>query len=371
MSDSADLNSLRKQIDAIDQQLQKLISDRARLAGEVAEVKQADYIAAKERGESPELVFYRPEREAQILRKVMERNEGPLDDKTIAQIFRELISACLALEQPLQVAYLGPEGTFTQAAAMIHFGHAVITEPQPTIANVFAQVEAGTCDYGVVPVENSTEGMVSHTLDNFIESSLKICGEVEMRIELHLLAHPEADTGKITRICAHQQALAQCRHWLDRNWPNVEKVAVSSNGEGARIASTDPGTVAIAGEMAADLYGLQKLASNVEDYANNSTRFLVIGRETVPASGDDKTSLIVSTRNTPGALFHLLEPFEKAGISLTRIDSRPSPTETWAYVFFMEFEGHLDDPKVKEIMTALQDKSVLLKPLGSYPRAVI
>lgn len=371
MSDSADLKRLRDQIDSIDQQLQKLISERARLATEVAEVKQAEYEAAKARGESPELVFYRPEREAQILRRVMERNEGPLDDKTIAQVFRELISACLALEKPMQVAYLGPEGTFTQAAAMLHFGHAVITEPQATIANVFAQVEAGNCNYGIVPVENSTEGMVSHTLDNFIDSPLQICGEVEMRIHLHLLCNSESGADKIQRICAHQQALAQSRNWLDRNWPHVERIAVSSNGEAARMASEDPNIAAIAGDLAADLYDLEKLATDVEDFADNTTRFLVIGRDAVPASGNDKTSLIVSTHNKPGALFHLLEPFEKAGISLTRIDSRPSRTETWAYIFFMEFEGHLSDTAVKQLMTDLEEQSVLLKPLGSYPRAVI
>ncbi|MDY0005439.1 MAG: prephenate dehydratase [Spongiibacteraceae bacterium] len=369
--DSQALDQLRQQIDGVDQQLQVLLNQRAELAQQVAEVKLRAFAAEGEAGRVSDVVFYRPEREAQVLRRVMERNTGPLSDTTVAHIFREIMSACLALERPIEVAYLGPEGTFTQAAALKHFGHAVLSQPFASIANVFAQVESGQCDYGVVPVENSTEGMVTHTLDNFINSPLKICGEVELRIQLHLLAGPQTPAEKVTRICAHQQALAQCRNWLDVNWPHVERVAVSSNGEAARMAAQEPGVAAVAGDMAAEQYNLMRLAENIEDYANNTTRFLIIGREEVPPSGRDKTSIVVSAHNRPGALFKLLEPFHRANISLTRIDTRPSRTENWAYVFFIEFEGHREDPTIAQLLQGLQEQSLLLKPLGSYPRAVL
>lgn len=375
MSDSSDqrgLAEVRADIDAIDREIQTLLNRRARCAQRVADIKLADVQAARAAGDSDtEVVYYRPEREAQVLQRIIDRNEGPLNGPTVAHIFREVMSACLALERPLQVAYLGPEGTFTQAAAIKHFGHAAICVPQATIDSVFAQVESGECNYGVVPVENSTEGMVSHTLDNFMDSSLKISGEVELGIAHHLLVASHTNQDNITRICAHQQALAQCRNWLDKHWPHVEREAVSSNGEAARLAVETPGVAAIAGDMAADLYGLEKLAEHIEDYADNTTRFLVIGREEVPPSGRDKTSIIVSSRNKPGALFLLLDPFRKAGVSLTRIDTRPSRTEKWAYVFFIEFEGHLQDERVAGIVAELEEQSILLKPLGSYPRAVL
>jgi chorismate mutase/prephenate dehydratase len=315
--------------------------------------------------------YYRPEREAQVLARIVERNEGPLEGESVAYIFRELMSACLALEKPLQVAYLGPEGTFTQAAALKHFGHGAICVPQATIDVVFDEVEAGNCNYGVVPVENSTEGMVTHTLDSFLDSPLHICGEVELRIVHHLLAAPHTEASAVRRICAHQQALAQCRNWLDRHWPNVEREAVSSNGEAARVAAETPGVAAVAGDMAAELYQLRRLAEHIEDHPDNTTRFLVIGRQDVPPSGRDKTSIIVSSRNKPGALFTLLDPFRRGGVSLTRIDSRPSRTEKWAYVFFIEFEGHQRDEKIAAILRELEEQSILLKPLGSYPRAVL
>jgi chorismate mutase/prephenate dehydratase len=223
----------------------------------------------------------------------------------------------------------------------------------------------------VVPVENSTEGMVSHTLDNFMDSPLKISGEVEMRIVHHLLVAPGTAESDVTRICAHQQALAQCRNWLDTHWPRAKREAVSSNGEAARLAATTPGVAAVAGDMAAELYHLDRLAEHIEDYPDNTTRFLVVGREEVPPSGRDKTSLIVSSRNKPGALFTLLDPFRRAGVSLTRIDTRPSRTEKWAYVFFIEFEGHMQDEAIRAIVTDLEEQSILLKPLGSYPQAVL
>ncbi|MFV0478122.1 MAG: prephenate dehydratase [Parahaliea sp.] len=369
MSDQRSLEEVRIDIDAIDQEIQSLISRRARCAQRVAEIKLEQMQAAGDN--SAEVVYYRPEREAQVLQRIIDRNEGPLAGDTVAHVFREIMSACLALEKPLQVAYLGPEGTFTQAAAIKHFGHAAVPVSQNTIDSVFAQVESGECNYGVVPVENSTEGMVSHTLDNFMDSRLKISGEVELPIVHHLLVRPGGGASGITRICAHQQALAQCRNWLDLHWPNVEREALSSNGEAARTAMAESGVAAIAGDMAAELYGLEKLAEHIEDYADNTTRFLVVGREEVPPSGRDKTSIIVSSRNKPGALFALLDPFRRNGVSLTRIDTRPSRTEKWAYVFFIEFEGHLQDDNIRAIVADLEEQSILLKPLGSYPRAVL
>jgi chorismate mutase/prephenate dehydratase len=372
MNDSKDLDQVRSQIDSVDQQLQELINRRAGLAQEVAEIKMAEAQQARSSGgDAGEVVFYRPEREAQVLRRIMERNQGPLPADNIAAIFREIMSACLALERPMQVAYLGPEGTFTQAAAIKHFGHAVLDVSQDTIAGVFSQVESGQCNYGVVPVENSTEGMVNHTLDNFMDSSLQICGEVELRIRHHLLVAEHTPAAQVVRIYAHQQTLAQCRHWLDAHWPQVEKIAVSSNAVGARLAASEPGAAAIAGDMAVAKYGLQKIADGIEDNPDNTTRFLIIGREEILPSGNDKTSIIVASRNRPGALFALLEPFKQAGVSLTRLDTRPSRTEKWAYVFFIEFEGHIRDPKVAPILAELEEQSILLKPLGSYPKAVI
>jgi len=370
--DTRSLDQVRTDIDAIDQQIQELISQRAECAQRVADIKLADMLAARERGEeAPEVVYYRPEREAQVLKRIIDRNRGPLDGGSVAHVFREIMSACLALEKPLSVAYLGPEGTFTQAAAIKHFGHAAVCVPQSSIDSVFSQVEGGECNYGVVPVENSTEGMVSHTLDSFIDSPLKISGEVEMPIVHHLLVSPKTPEDGITKICAHQQALAQCRNWLDTHYPKVEREAVSSNGEAARLASENPGIAAVAGDMAAEMYDLEKLSEHIEDYADNTTRFLIVGREEVPPSGTDKTSIIVSSRNKPGALFALLEPFRAAGVSLTRIDTRPSRTEKWAYVFFIEFEGHVQDPQIAAILRELEEQSILLKPLGSYPRAVM
>lgn len=372
MSDERELAAVRADIDAIDEQIQSLLSARARCAQRVAEIKLDDVQAARGRGEQDqEVEFYRPEREAQVLRRIMERDAGPLEGPTVAHIFREIMSACLALEKPLQVAYLGPEGTFTQAAAMKHFGHAAVCIPQLTIDRVFAEVESGNCNYGIVPVENSTEGMVSHTLDSFLDSPLKIAGEVEMRISHHLLAAPGTGINDVTLICAHQQALAQCRNWLDTHWPRTERQAVSSNGEAARLAAVTPGMAAVAGDMAADAYDLQRLAENIEDAPDNTTRFLVVGRSEVAPSGHDKTSIVVSSRNKPGALFALLDPFRRNGVSLTRIETRPSRTEKWAYVFFIEFEGHLQDPAAQAIMRELEEQSILLKPLGSYPIAVL
>ncbi len=321
------LDKLRDQIDDLDQRLQDLLNHRAELAHQVAEVK---------RREDAEPVFYRPEREAQVLSRIKERNTGPIDGESMARLFREVMSVCLALEQPMRVAFLGPEGTFTQQAAIKHFGHAVESVPLGAIDEVFREVEAGAVHFGVVPVENSTEGMVNHTLDSFMNSDLKICGEVELRIHHHLLAGPHTRRDKVTRIYSHQQTLAQCRQWLDAHMPAVERVAVSSNAEAARRLKDEWNAMAIAGDMARELYDLEPVQRNIEDRPDNTTRFLIIGRQDTPASGRDKTSLLISGKNRPGLLSDLLRPFRDKGINLTRLESRPSRIANWSYVFFVE-----------------------------------
>lgn len=363
MSEEVSLAEIRVQIDSLDQQIQELINQRAACAQKVAEIKMRDI------GE--DAVFYRPEREAQVLRTVKERNKGPLGGEEMARLFREIMSACLALEKPMHIAFLGPEGTFTQAAALKHFGHSVVSVPMGAIDEVFREVESGAAHYGVVPVENSTEGMINHTLDMFMNSPAKICGEVQLRIHHHLLSNDGVDTSTIEKIYSHQQSLAQCRKWLDSHWRKLERVAVSSNAEAARRVKSEPGSAAIAGDMAAELYGLVKIAKNIEDRPDNTTRFLIIGREDVPASGKDKTSILVSMRNKPGALYQLLEPFHRNNISLTRIETRPSSRGTWAYVFYIDFEGHVSDAGVKVVLDEISQEAMEVKILGSYPLGVL
>ena len=363
-NESEALGKLRDEIDQIDRDIQRLLNKRAACAQQVAEVKQA---AAG--GE--QVQYYRPEREAQVLRSVMERNEGPLPDEDMARLFREVMSCCLALERPLEVAYLGPEGTFTHAAALKHFGHFVKSQPLAAIDEVFREVESGQVNYGVVPIENSTEGMVNHTLDSFVDSPLFISGEVKLRIHHNLLSSSVESLDGVKRVYAHSQALAQCRKWLDSHCPQVERVAVSSNGEAARLASSETGVAAIASEMAAELYSLNALAKNIEDHPDNTTRFLIIGSEVVPASGQDKTSIMVSVKNKPGALYHVLEPFHRHDVSMTRLESRPSNSGTWAYVFYIDFEGHFDDDKVQAVIAEISPEAVEIKHLGSYPVGVL
>lgn len=360
-----ELQALRLRIDSLDEKIIELISDRARCAEEVARVKTASLAE----GEQP--VFYRPEREAQVLKRVMERNRGPLPNEEMARLFREIMSSCLALENPLKVAYLGPEGTFTQAATMKHFGHAVISRPMAAIDEVVREVVAGAVNFGVVPVENSTEGAVNHTLDSFLEHDIVICGEVELRIHHHLLVGENTKTDAITRIYSHAQSLAQCRKWLDAHYPNVERIAVSSNADAARRVKGEWNSAAIAGDMAASLYGLQRLAEKIEDRPDNSTRFLIIGSQAVPPTGDDKTSIIVSMRNKPGALHDLLMPFHRNGVDLTRIETRPSRSGKWTYVFFIDFVGHMHDPLIKGVLEEIGNDAVAVKVLGSYPKAVL
>ncbi len=354
------LLELREKIDSLDQQIQLLITERARVAQQVAKAKQ----------ESNDNVFYRAEREAQVLRRVMERNQGPLSNEEMARLFREIMSACLALEQVMAIAFLGPEGTFTQAAALKHFGHSINTIPLASIGDVFREVESGNASYGVVPVENSTEGVINHTLDEFMVSSLNICGEVILRIHHNLLSN-ENNLEKIKKIYSHQQSLAQCRKWLDSNLPDVELIDVSSNAAAAAMAAKEKNTAAIASETAAEIYKLNMLVSNIEDEPDNTTRFLIIGKRQTPASGEDKTSLLISTANRSGALLGILEPFAKHNISMTRIESRPSRRGTWDYVFFVDIEGHEDDDNVKQALNELNKAATMVNVLGSFPKAVL
>jgi chorismate mutase/prephenate dehydratase len=360
MSSEDPLSCVRERIDAIDEELLRLISERAACAKRVAEIKAAN-------GDTH---FYRPEREAAVLLRIREQNPGPLGDEEIARLFREIMSACLALEQPLSVAFLGPAGTFTQAAALKHFGHSVRITPLGDIADIFREVEADSCQYGVVPVENSTEGVISHTLDMFMRSPLRIAGEVSLRIHHHLMSRAE-DLSRVETVYSHQQSLAQCRGWLDRHLPHAERIAVGSNAEAARMAAEQTESAAVGGEAAAEIYHLAILRSRIEDEPGNTTRFLVIGKGDASPSGHDKTSLLLSCRNEAGGLHTLLSPLADHGISMTRIESRPSRRGIWDYVFFIDILGHRDDRKVAAALDILKKQSLLFRVLGSYPQAVL
>ncbi|MEX0731945.1 MAG: prephenate dehydratase [Aquisalimonadaceae bacterium] len=358
MGDQENLSDVRARIDAVDAEILRLVSERGRLAQEVARIKRAA-------GEQDD--FYRPEREQQVLRRIREQNPGPLSDDMVARLFREIMSGCLSLQLPLKVVYLGPEGTFTHAAALLQFGHEVKLQPVATIDAIFRAVESGDMHYGVVPVENSTEGVVNHTLDCFMISPLQIVGEVELRIQ-HNLASRERDLASVRRVYSHQQGLAQCRTWLDVNMPQVERVTISSTAEAARLAAAEPGAAAIASEVAAEMYGLRTLAESVEDSSGNTTRFMVIGRQSPPPTGDDKTSLLISRNNQPGGLCGLLEPLGRHGINMTRLDARPSKQGVWDYAFFIDFLGHMDDEPVRAALAEMRQQASLFRVLGSYPR---
>ncbi len=372
---SDDLKSIRDQIDDIDQQIQNLLNQRALCAKKVADTK----LEAAEEGDA--VIFYRPEREASVLHHVMQRNQGPISDEEMARLFREIMSTCLALEQPMKIAFLGPQGTFTQAAALKHFGHAVETIPYSSIRQVFHEVDSGNCHYGVVPVENSTEGVITHTLDMFIESSLNICGEVSLRIHQYLMS-AEQSLSEIKKVYSHQQSLAQCRDWLDTHLPNAERIAVNSNAEAARMASVESHTAAIASDAAAPIYQLNLLAHKIEDEPDNTTRFIILSHQNVGTSRSknelnsaqshyDKTSIMVSSENESGALHNLLKPIAENSLSMTRIESRPAKTGLWQYIFFIDIEGHVDDPIVAKVLADIKQQSSLLKIIGSYPKAVL
>lgn len=361
--DGADLAEIRKRINSIDERIQALINERAKIAQQVGAAK-GDLKSAVD--------YYRPEREAEVLRSVLDRNEGPMRDEEMLRLFREIMSACLAQQEPLKIGFLGPEGTFTQTAVYKHFGHSVLALPFHTIDEVFQEVECGAADFGVVPIENSTEGSVNNTLDMFLTSPLKIAGEIELRIEQHLMSKFKG-LENVERICAHEQSLAQCRGWIREHLPHAELIGMSSNAAGARRARDEEGTAAIGPAVAADVYELGILVNNIEDRPDNATRFLVVGRKLLTSSGADKTTILVSTSDTAGGagvLHQLLQPLAEHGISMTRIESRPSRRRNWDYVFFIDIEGHAEEAPISDALAELQARSSLFRVLGAYPKAI-
>ena len=358
---SPDFAAARARIDGIDRQIQELIAERAGWAQRVGRAKGPLKAA---------IDYYRPEREAQVLRQVLDRNTGPLSDEVLLRLFREIMSACLAQQEPLKIGYLGPEGTFSQQAALKHFGHSARGLPLSSIEEVFEEVEAGHADFGVVPVENSGQGTIQSTLDMFLTSGLRICGEVELHVHQYLLNR----TGRledIERVYSHQLSLAQCKAWLRQHLPKAEKLPVVSNAEAARRARNADDSAAIAGESAGHVYGLKVVAGPIEDRADNTTRFLVLGRELFNASGHDRTSLLVFVRDQPGALYAVLSPFARHGISMNRIESRPSHQGRWQYAFFIDVAGHVDDPAMKRALSELGEFAADVRVLGSYPVALL
>ena len=351
-----ELEKLRRQIDALDDELLGLVNRRAGLAGRIGALKKGAPV-------------YRPEREAQILRRIAQANPGPLGTERVAAVFREVISACRGLEEAIRVTYLGPEGTFSEQAVRQHFGAAVEALPTASVDEAFRECEAGAVQFTVVPVENSTEGAVGRTLDLLLTTPLRICGEIELRVQQNLLA--KGALKQVRRVYSHSQSLAQCNGWLGQHLPKAERVPVASNAEAARRAAKEKGTAAIAGEAAAGRYGLRVLAPSIEDQANNTTRFLVLGQLDAAPSGKDRTSLVMSAENKPGAVHALLTPLAEKKVSMTRIESRPSRSRSalWEYVFFIDVEGHQKDERVAKALAELKTKAAFLKVLGSYPVA--
>ncbi len=352
------LDEWRARIDEIDRQLLRLLSQRAELSLEIGRAK-------RESGE-PVLV---PQREQEILEELARLNPGPLPAGAIRAIWSEVLSASRCLQRPFRVSYLGPPGTNTHLAALRHFGSSAEFLPVRGIAEVFEEVERGRAEVGLVPIENSTEGVVNHTLDGLIDSELLICGEVSLEIHHHLLSRA-ADLGEIKRVFSHPQALAQCRGWLGRHLPDADVVEMPSTSIAAEQAVLDASTAAVASELAGQLYRLQPLRERIEDHANNRTRFLAIGRQAAGRTGRDKTSILFSIRDEVGTLHRILEPFASARLSLTKIESRPTRRRPWEYVFFVDFEGHRDDPVTQGVLAAVRERCLFLKVLGSYPIAV-
>jgi chorismate mutase/prephenate dehydratase len=351
-----EIASLRQQIDALDAQLLALLNRRAAIVCEVGELKGGKRV-------------YRPERESQILRGIATKG-GALPAESAIAVFREIISACRALEQPIRVAYLGPQGTFSEQAVRQHFGHAVVAEPAATIDEALRSAESGATQFAVAPVENSTDGVVGRTLDLLLTTPLRICGEVDFRVRQNLLSKLKSIKG-IRKIYSHAQSLAQCNGWLGQNLPRAERIPVGSNAEAARRASKEKGAAAIAGEAAARLYGLRILGSGIEDDPNNTTRFLVLGQIDAGPTGKDRTSFVMSAENKPGAVHALLSPLAANGVSMSRIESRPARARSarWEYVFFIDVEGHQSDAKVAAAIGELKQRAPFFKILGSYPIA--
>lgn len=348
------LKSLRKQIDQLDTHIVTLLNKRAGVILHIAKLKQT----AKKS-------IYSPEREREVLKRIGLLAKGPLDKNALSAIYREIMSASLALEKPLKIAYLGPQATFTHLAALKRFGSQLEYMPCKSITDIFVEVERGTVDYGVVPIENSVEGAVSHTLDMFMDSDLKICSQITLGISHNLLA--KCSKEKIRRVYSIAQVFGQCRIWLQENLPHVDLIEVSSTTRAAEIAAKERGSASISSLLAASVYGLKVVAKGIEDSPHNITRFLVIAKNDASRTGEDKTSLMFSIKDRVGALHDMLLPFAKYRINLTKIESRPSKKKAWDYYFFLDLLGHRDEPKIKKAIFALENKCKFLKVLGSYP----
>ena len=352
------LKPLREQIDSIDAQILYLLNQRARIAQEVGHVKAATNAPV-----------FRPEREAQVLRRIAEHNPGPLVGADVQTIFREIMSACRALEKRVTVAYLGPAGTFSEQAVYRQFGRAVEALSCASIDEVFRAAEAGSADFGVAPVENYSEGVINRTLDLLLQTTLTISGEISLPIHLNLMSKT-GSMENVREICAHSQALAQCQLWLNLHYPTIARRAVASNGEAARVASEDPGVAAIAGEIAGERYQLQVVKAHIQDDPHNRTRFAIVGRLHTTPSGKDQTSLVLSVPNQPGAVYNLLAPLAMHGVSMTRFESRPARMGAWDYYFYVDVEGHMHDEKVARALDELKTKAAFFKLLGSYPTSL-
>jgi chorismate mutase/prephenate dehydratase len=359
MRENVEIEDLRRRIDKLDEEILRLVNERVDRAKEIGALKR----------KFGDRTVYRPEREAQILSRLTKLNSGPLLPEQLKRIFREVISIARAGESLPRVAVLGPAGTYSQAAALKRFGREAEHIFEENIEDVFRLVESCVADYGVVPVENSSEGGIHNTLDCLVTTPLCIVGEVSLRIS-HSLVGKEQDRTLASVVLGHQQALAQCRHWLDKHLPALGRTAVSSNAEAARQASENPTCLAVAGIEAAAIYELEVLEQGIEDQPSNTTRFLVIGNESVNPSGQDKTSLLLSSHNRAGSLQRLLAPLAENGISMSRIESRPSRTGLWEYIFFVDIEGHVNDEIIQKALTVIEEEAALFKVLGAYPRAV-
>jgi chorismate mutase / prephenate dehydratase len=355
----SDLKAIRKRIDELDESLLALLSQRGKLVQDVASIKE----------KSGQSIFV-PGRERDLLTRLREKNNGPLSPEAIEGVFQEIIHACRNLEKQLRIAYFGPEATYTHQAALRSFGKGAHYQPVRSISDVFAEVEKGRADYGVVPIENSTEGIVNHTLDMFVESTLSICSELELPISHFLLGKSAAYKGGkgIKALFSHYQALAQCRGWIERHLPGVRIVEASSTADSVRQAARTRNAAGIGSRLAASLYGLDILASRIEDVTHNYTRFLVVGKSEPLPTGRDKTSIMFSVKDRVGALYDMLVPFKKSKLNLTRIESRPTRQRAWEYLFFVDFHGHRLEKPVQKALQDLEKSCVFLKVLGSYPR---
>jgi len=351
------LKSLRKKIDSLDERIIGLLNRRAQLSRKIGKIKS-------ERGQ----LVYAPDREQEVLRRLARMSRGPVTEVSVEAIYREIMSSSLSLEKSLAIAYLGPQYTFTHQASVKKFGRSVRYVPCDGISDIFAEVENGRCDYGVAPVENSTEGAIYHTLDSFIESDLKICSEVVLKIHLELLSK-ERSLKRVRRIYSNPQVFGQCRCWLESNLPGVELASLSSTAQSARVTASEKGAACIASRLAAAPNGLEVLAPSIQDSAANVTRFLVLSREFAGPTRNDKTSLVLSVMDRPGALQRVLEPFRKSGINLSKIESRPSKLKQWDYYFFVDLEGHVRDRRVRRVLDVIKSECAFLKILGSYPKA--